>query len=164
MSYRAASLALAWLPSLGRAWMVGRVWGGRPEAGLRVLTGRCPIANRASLRSALSLRRGARIDNRHGAAVLFFVAASGNDRYLRTPDGWSRRILLKTRIWPRSQFRRPLAASMEISLAARLSDRLCYVRLSRRPCCDNDWRRQHYARGCGIFAVPQFPSFSTIST
>jgi hypothetical protein len=26
-------LALGWLPSLGRAWMVGRVWGGRPEAG-----------------------------------------------------------------------------------------------------------------------------------
>jgi hypothetical protein len=56
-----------------------------------------------------------------------------------------------------------VAASMEISLGARLSDRLCHVRPSHRPCCVNDWRGQHYARGCGIFAVPQFPSFSTIS-
>src|SRR5271167_4444135 len=70
----------------------------------------------------------------------------------------------KLEFWPRSQFRRPLAASMEISLGARLSNRLCYVRLSRRPCCDNDWRRQHYARGYRIFAVTQFPSFSTKST
>jgi hypothetical protein len=69
----------------------------------------------------------------------------------------------KLEFWPRSQFRRLLAASMEICLGARLSDLLCYVRLSRTPCCGNDWRRQHYGRGCRIFAIPQFPSFSTIS-
>jgi hypothetical protein len=32
---------------------VGRVWGGRPEAGLRVLTGRCPIGNGENLRFAV---------------------------------------------------------------------------------------------------------------
>jgi hypothetical protein len=69
----------------------------------------------------------------------------------------------KLEFWHGSQFRRPLAASTEISLGARLGDRVCYVRLSRRPCCDDDCRRRHYARGCGIFADPQFPSFSTIS-
>jgi hypothetical protein len=37
VSHCAAPLALSWLRSLGRAWMVGRVWGGRPEAGLRIL-------------------------------------------------------------------------------------------------------------------------------
>ena len=55
-------------------------------------------------------------------------------------------------------------ASMEISLGARRSDRFCCVRPSHRPCCGNDWPREHYARGSGIFAVPQFPSFSTTST
>jgi hypothetical protein len=38
----------------GRAWMVVRVWGERPEAGLRVLSRRCP---RESLRSGLSKMR-----------------------------------------------------------------------------------------------------------
>jgi Secreted repeat of unknown function len=70
----------------------------------------------------------------------------------------------KREFWPRSQFRRPLAASMEISLGAQRSDRSFCVRPSLRPCCGSYSWRQHYARGSGIFAAPQFPTFSTIST
>jgi hypothetical protein len=63
----------------------------------------------------------------------------------------------------RSQSRRPLAGSMEISLGAQRSDRSFCVRPSLRPRCGNCPRREHYARGSGIFAAPQFPTFSTIS-
>ena len=52
---------------------------------------------------------------------------------------------------------------MEISLGAQRSDRSFCVRPSLRPCCGNYPCRQHYARGCGIFAAPQFPTFSTVS-
>ena len=65
----------------------------------------------------------------------------------------------KLEFQPRSQFRRPLAASMEISLGTRRSDQSCHVRPTRRPCCGNHWHRQHYPRGGGIFAAPRFPSF-----
>jgi hypothetical protein len=53
----------------GRVGRVGRVWGGRPEAGLRVLTRRCPIARG---KPALRCRfvGAARIDNRQAGAVL----------------------------------------------------------------------------------------------
>jgi hypothetical protein len=63
----------------------------------------------------------------------------------------------------RSQFRRPLPVSMEISLGAQRSDRSFCVRPSLRPCCGNYSWRQHYARGSRIFVAPQFPTFSTIS-
>jgi hypothetical protein len=65
----------------------------------------------------------------------------------------------KLEFWPRSQFRRPLAASMEISLGTRRSDRFCCVRPSHRPCCGNNWPREHYARGSGIFAALNFQVF-----
>ena len=64
----------------------------------------------------------------------------------------------------RSQFRRPLAVSMETSLGAQRSHRSSCVRSSLRPCCGNYPWRQHSARGNGIFAAPQFPTSSTIST
>jgi hypothetical protein len=60
---------------------------------------------------------------------------------------------------PRSRFRRPLAVSMEISLGAQRSDRSFCVRHSLRPCCGNYLSRPHYARGSGVFATPQFPTF-----
>ena len=42
----------------GRAWMVGRVWGGRPEAGLRVLQKEsCTIRNKPGLVAPVSLAR-----------------------------------------------------------------------------------------------------------
>ena len=63
----------------------------------------------------------------------------------------------------RSQLRRPLAASMEISLGAQRSDRSFCVRPSLSPCCGKHPRRQRFPRGSGIFAAPQFPTFSTIS-
>ena len=62
----------------------------------------------------------------------------------------------------RSQSRRPLAGSMEISLGAQRSDRSFCVRPSLRPRCGNYPCREHYARGSRIFAVPQFPTFSTV--
>ena len=85
----------------------------------------------------------------------------------QTPNQFDRfrRISLKN-----SNFRldhnspRPLAIPMEISLGAQRSDRSFCVRPSLRPCCGNDPWRQHYARGNGIFAAPQFPTFSTQST
>ena len=63
----------------------------------------------------------------------------------------------------RSQLRRPLAASMEISLGAQRSDRFFCVRPSLSPCCGKHPWRQRFPRGSGIFAAPQFPTFSTIS-
>ena len=60
---------------------------------------------------------------------------------------------------PRSQFRRPLAVSMEISLGAQRSHRSSCVRSSLRPCCSNYPWRQHYARGNGIFAAPSISDF-----
>ena len=63
----------------------------------------------------------------------------------------------------RSQLRRPLAASMEISLGAQRSDRSFCVRRSLSPCCGKHPWRQRFPRGSGIFAAPQFPTFSTIS-
>ena len=65
---------------------------------------------------------------------------------------------------PRSQFRRPLAVSMEISVGARRRDQSFCVRPSLRPCCGDYPCRRHYARVREIFLAPQFPSFSTIST
>jgi hypothetical protein len=62
----------------------------------------------------------------------------------------------------RSQSRRPLAGSMETSLGAQRSDRSLCVRPSLRPRCGNYPCREHYARGSRIFAVPQFPAFSTV--
>ena len=64
----------------------------------------------------------------------------------------------------RSQLRRPLAASMEISLGAQRCDRFFCVRPSLSPCCGKHPWRQRFPRGSGIFAAPQFPTFSTIST
>ena len=64
----------------------------------------------------------------------------------------------------RSQLRRPLAASREISLGAQRSDRFFCVRPSLSPCCGKHPWRQRFPRGSGIFAAPQFPTFSTIST
>jgi hypothetical protein len=60
---------------------------------------------------------------------------------------------------PRSQFRRLLAVSMEISLGARRSDRSFCVRPSLGPCCGNYPCRQHNARGSGILLTPQFRLF-----
>jgi hypothetical protein len=58
----------------------------------------------------------------------------------------------------RSQSRRPLAGSVEISLGTQPSDRSFCVRPSLRPRCGNYPCREHYARGSRIFAVPQFPT------
>jgi hypothetical protein len=63
----------------------------------------------------------------------------------------------------RLQLRRPLAASMEISLGAQRSDRSFCVRPSLSPCCGKRLWRQRFPRGSGIFPAPQFPTFSTIS-
>ena len=63
----------------------------------------------------------------------------------------------------RSQLRRPPAASTEISLGAQRSDRSFCVRPSLSPCCGKHPWRQRFPRGSGIFAAPQFPTFSTIS-
>jgi hypothetical protein len=52
---------------------------------------------------------------------------------------------------------------MEISLGAQRSDRSFCVRPSLSPCCGNHPWRQRFPRGSGIFAAPQFPTFSTIS-
>jgi len=62
-----------------------------------------------------------------------------------------------------SQFRRPLAVLMEISLGAQRSDPSLCVRPSLRPCCGNYLWRQRYPRRSGILVAPQFPTFSTIS-
>jgi hypothetical protein len=64
---------------------------------------------------------------------------------------------------PRSQFRKPLAVSMEISLGVRRRGRSFCVRPSLRPCCGDYPCRRHYARGGEIFLAPQFPTFSTVS-
>ena len=72
-------------------------------------------------------------------------------------------IVEKVEFPRRSQLRRPLAASMEISLGAQRSNRSFCVRPSLRPCGGNYPWRQHYPRGNGIFAALQFPTFSTIS-
>jgi hypothetical protein len=69
----------------------------------------------------------------------------------------------KLEFQPRSRFRRPLAASMEISLGTRRSDRTCHVRSSYRPHRGNYWRGRHRARRSKIFARARFPSYSTIS-
>jgi hypothetical protein len=69
----------------------------------------------------------------------------------------------KLEFQPRSRFRRPLAASIEISLETRRSDRACHVRSSCRPHRGNYWRRRHRARRSKIFVRARFPSFSTIS-
>src|SRR3984957_15235853 len=61
----------------------------------------------------------------------------------------------------RSQLRSPLAASTEISLGAQRSDRSFCVRPSLSPCCGKHPRSQRFPRGSGIFAAPQFPTFST---
>ena len=54
--------------------MVGRVWGGRPEAGLRVLTRRCPSAMGKACapdrRSRASPARGAVISPRPRSAFI----------------------------------------------------------------------------------------------
>ena len=73
-------------------------------------------------------------------------------------------IVEKLEFLRRSQFRGPPEASTEYSLGVRLSDRSCHVRRSNRRCCGNYRRRQHYMRSSEIFAAPQFPSFSTVST
>ena len=73
-------------------------------------------------------------------------------------------IVEKLEFRRRSQLRRPLAASMEISLGAQRSDRFFCVRPSLSPCCGKHPWRQRFPRGSGIFAAPQFPTFSTIST
>ena len=59
--------------------------------------------------------------------------------------------------------RRPLAVSMEISLGAQRSNQSFCVQASLSPCCGNHPWRQCFPRGSGIFAAPQFPTFSTIS-
>ena len=43
------------------------------------------------------------------------------------------------------------------------SDRSFCVRRSLSPCCGKHPWRQRFPRGSGIFAAPQFPTFSTIS-
>jgi hypothetical protein len=86
-------------------------------------------------------------------------ASTGLGLYARYPAD----TVEKLDFLPRSQFRRPLAASMENSLGAQRSDRSFCVRPSLRPCCGNYPCRTRYARGSGIFAAPQFPTFSTIS-
>jgi hypothetical protein len=73
-------------------------------------------------------------------------------------------IVEKLEFLRRSQFRGLPEASTENSLGVRLSDRSCHVRRSNRRCCGNYRRRQHYMRSSEIFAAPQFPSFSTVST
>ena len=75
-----------------------------------------------------------------------------------------RDIVEKLEFLRRSQFRGPPEASTEYSLGVRLSDRSCHVRRSNKRCCGNYRCRQHYMRSSEIFAAPQFPSFSTVST
>ena len=82
-------------------------------------------------------------------------------RHRRRPQ-WAD-IVEKLEFPRRSQLRRPLAASMEISLGAQRSDRFFCVRPSLSPCCGKHPWRQRFPRGSGIFAAPQFPTFSTIS-
>jgi hypothetical protein len=58
-------------------------------------------------------------------AVAQFASFSTISAHSGRPD--STDTVEKLEFWSRSQFRRALAASMEISLGARLRDRLCYV-------------------------------------
>ena len=69
----------------------------------------------------------------------------------------------KLEFQPRSQFRRPLAVSMEISLGVRRRDRSFCVQPSLRPCRGDYPCRRHYTRGSETFLAPQFPTFSSIS-
>jgi hypothetical protein len=72
-------------------------------------------------------------------------------------------IVEKLEFFRRSQFRRPLAASLENSSGVRRTDWLSRLWPSHMACRDGHLLRRRYARRNGIFAVAQFASFSTIS-
>jgi hypothetical protein len=68
--------------------MVGRVWGGRPEAGLRVLSRCCPIARG---KPALRCRfvGAARIDNSRSRNVLASLTRRFRRKSLRLALRWA---------------------------------------------------------------------------